>query len=175
MDEQYFNVTLEDGSEQKCRVILTFDSNDHSYVLYTLVDENGHESEEVSALRFELGDNGEMTNFTSLETEEEWDMVDEVLNTLVAEFGDGDEDYFTISTEEDEEVLCEIIHRFELADFNKSYILYAYADQEEINEIFASAYTPGEQGEVVELLPIETDQEWEFVEKELASINNQQS
>ncbi|MFC7684590.1 DUF1292 domain-containing protein [Ureibacillus sp. GCM10028918] len=171
MDEQYFKIQLEDGTEQQCRAIMTFDSEEHSYVLYSIVDENGNDSEEVSALRFELDENGEMTDFTSLETEAEWEMVDEVLNTLIAEFGDGEEDFFTISDENDEDVVCEVIHRFELEEFNKSYILYTFADQEEVGEIFAACYIAGEKGEVQDLLPIETDEEWEKVEQELQSLN----
>lgn len=171
MDEQYFKVQLEDGSEQQCRVVFTFDSDDYSYVLYALVDDNGVESEEISALRYELGENGEMTDFASLETEEEWDMVDEVLNTLVAEFGEGEEDYFTISDENGEEVVCEVIHRFEMEESGKSYILYMCGDQEEIGEIFAAAYVAGENGEVQDLLPIDSDEEWAKVEEELESLN----
>ena len=173
MDEQSFKIQLEDGTEQQCRAIITFDSDEHSYVLYSIVDEAGNDSEEVSALRFELDENGQMTDFTSLETEEEWEMVDEVLNTLIAEFGDGEEDFFTISDEDGKEVVCEVIHRFELEEFNKSYILYTFADQEnmEIGEIFAACYIAGEKGEVQDLVPIETDAEWEKVEQELASLN----
>ncbi len=173
VDEQFFTVQLEDGSEQRCKVIFTFDSDEHSYVLYSLVNDNNEESGDISALKYELDENGNMTNFADIESEEEWDMVDEVMNTLIAEF-DGAEDFFTISSEDDEEIVCEVLHRFKIEKYNKSYILYAYADQEEINEIFAAAYIAGEKGEVLELLPIETDEEWQYVEKELASLNNQE-
>ncbi len=172
MEELYFKVLMDDGSDQLCKVVFTFDSDDLSYVLYSTVDDAGNESEEISALRYELDEDGKMTNFTPLETEEEWDMVEEVLNTLVAEFGDGEEDYFTIFDEDGEEIECEVLHRFELKDFNKSYILYTYAEQDgSVGEIFAAAYVPGDNGEIEELLPIDSDEEWEKIEKELEFIN----
>ncbi|KGR78583.1 DUF1292 domain-containing protein [Ureibacillus manganicus] len=171
MEEQLITVVTEDGSEQQGKVVFTFDSDEHSYVLYSLIDENGEESTEVSALRYELDDNGEMTNFASLETEEEWQMVEEVLNTLVHEFTDDLTNFFTITDDEGEEVICEILHRFELKEYNRSYILYTFADDEEASEIFAAAFIAGENGEVVDLIPIDSDEEWAAVENELDVIS----
>ena len=170
MDEQFFKLPLEDGTEQLCKVIITFDAEEFSYVLYAIIDEAGNESEEILALRFELGENGEMTDFAPLETESEWEMVDEVLNTLIAEFNDGEENYFTISDENGEDIICEVLHRFELKQFGKSYIFYSFVDVEEA-EIFAAAYTAGENGLVEDLIPIETEEEWNQVEKELEKLN----
>lgn len=174
MDEQYFKVMTEDGSEQLCKVVITFDTDDFSYVLYTLVDKDGNESDEVSALRYELDENGEMTDFSSLETDVEWEMVDEVLNTLISEFGDEQEqeDFFMVTNEDGEDVLCEVLHRFELKEFGKSYLLYSFANEEQISEIYAAAYTAGENGEVQELLPIDSDREWAKVEEQLEFLNN---
>nr|WP_106780068.1 DUF1292 domain-containing protein [Lysinibacillus timonensis] len=167
MEEQLFTVITEDGKEQKCKVIFTFESDEHSYVIYTMINDAGEESADVSALRYELDENGEMTDFTSLETEAEWEMVEEVLNTLVDEFADDLTNYFTITNEDEEEVTCEIIHRFKLDEFGKSYILYTYADEDDLSEIFAAAYIAGENGEVIDLIPIDSDEEWAKVEKEL--------
>lgn len=171
MEEQLITVVTEDGSEQQGKVVFTFDSDEHSYVLYSLIDENGEESTEVSALRYELDDNGEMTNFASLETEEEWQMVEEVLNTLVHEFTDDLTNFFTITDDEGEEVICEILHRFDLKEYNRSYILYTFADDEEASEIFAAAFIAGENGEVIDLIPIDSDEEWAAVENELDVIS----
>lgn len=171
MEEQLITVVTEDGSEQQGKVVFTFDSDEHSYVLYSLINENGEESTEVSALRYELDDNGEMTNFASLETEEEWQMVEEVLNTLVHEFTDDLTNFFTITDDEGEEVICEILHRFELKEYNRSYILYTFADDKEASEIFAAAFIAGENGEVVDLIPIDSDEEWAAVENELDVIS----
>ncbi|HWL23030.1 MAG TPA: DUF1292 domain-containing protein [Ureibacillus sp.] len=167
MDNQFISLLTDDGKEAQGKVVFTFDSEEHSYVLYSLLDENGEESSEISALRYELGEDGEMTNFSSLETDEEWDMVEEVLNTLVDEFSDDLTNYFTITNEENEEVICEILHRFEMKDYGKSYILYTFADDEAVSEIYAASYIAGENGEVVDLIPIDSEEEWSAVEREL--------
>ena len=54
---------------------------------------------------------------------------------------------------------------------DKKYLFYGYADEEvEHQEIFASAYVADETGAVIDLLPIETEQEWEQIEQILASL-----
>lgn len=172
--EEFFNLKTEDGKDVRCKVIMTFDSDDYSYVLYSVVDDLGNETEEISALRFELDDEGNMNDFASLETEEEWDMVSEVFNTMLGEEDDEEGEFFTVTDENGEEFVCEALHRFELKEFGKSYVLYSIADEdEEIGELFAAAYTPGENGEVVELHPIETDEEWEKVEEQLAFLQGE--
>ena len=167
MEEQIFILQTEDGGEQQCRVVFTFDSDEHSYVLFSLV---GDEDTGISALRYELNENGEMAGFSDIETDEEWAMVEEVMNTVVAEFGADQTNYFTITNDQDEEVMCQILHRFE--NGGKSYLFYAIIEDDEPNleEVFASAYIAGENGEVADLLPIETDAEWDMVEKVLASL-----
>lgn len=172
MDQFAFTLKAEDGSEQRCKVVFTFDTDDFSYVIYSLVDENGNENDEVSALRYELDEDGKMTEFTPLETEEEWEMVDEVINTLMDEFGD-EQDFFTVTDDDGNEILCEVLHRFEIQGFDNKYILYAYSDDEDLGEIFASAYVAGDNGEILELLPIESDEEWTKVEEELQILNQE--
>ena len=54
-----------------------------------------------------------MAGFSDIETDEEWAMVEEVMNTLFAEFGEDQANYFTITNEDDEEIMCQILHRFE--------------------------------------------------------------
>lgn len=170
MEDQIFVLQTEDGADQECRVVFTFDSEEHSYVLFTLV---GDEDASVSALRYVLDDNGEMSDFVDLETDEEWAMVEEVMNTLIQEFGEDQTNFFTITDDQDEEVMCQILHRFDVS--NKSYLFYAIMEDDKPNfdEVFASAYIAGENGEVADLLPIETDEEWTMVEEVLASLGEQ--
>lgn len=168
MNEQVFKLQTDDGGEQLCRVVFTFDSEDHSYVLFTMIDEDGEQTSEVSALRYVLDDNGEMADFENIESDEEWSMVEEVMNTLIDEFSEDQSKYITITDENDEEVVCEVFHRFEIPGFDNKYLFYGYADVEgEHTEIFASAYEADEHGAIVDLLPIETDEEWAKVEEAL--------
>lgn len=166
--EEFFNITTEDGKIVRCKVIMTFDSDEHSYVLYSLVDDVGNETDEISALRFELDDEGNMIDFASLETEEEWDMVSEVFNTMIGDGSDEEEgEFFTVTDENGEEFVCKALYRFELKEFGKQYVFYSFVGEKEVDEIFAAAYTPGENGEIVELHPIELDEEWDKVEEQL--------
>ena len=175
MNEQIFILTTEDGGEQRCRVIFNFETDDHSYVLFTLIDDEGYAISDMTALRYELDDNGEMADFSDLETDEEWAMVEEVMNTLVAQFGADQSNFITITDDSGEEVIAEILHRFTIEGSDKNYLFYAITgDEDEApEEIFASAYIADKNGHVEELLPIETDEEWEQVEAVLASLNPQ--
>jgi len=171
MDEQYFKLTIENGEEQLCRVILTFDSDDKSYVIFSQVDEDGNESVgDVSALTFELNDGDEMVNFKELETEAEWEMVNEVLATIIDEFEDVQ--YFTVTDENDQDLECEVIHTFDSERFDKSYVLYVPVSDvpDEEREIFAASYIAGENGEIQEIFPVETDEEWDIIEDVLAEL-----
>lgn len=170
--EQYFKLPHENGEEQLCRVVFTFDSAEHdkSYVLFSLVDENGNETVgDISALTFDLDENEEMVNFQSIVSEEEWAMVNEVLMTLIDEYEE-EPKFMSIVNENGEEQVCEIIHTFESA--GKSYVLYVFANDQPIDErdIFASCYKEGENGEIEELISIETDEEWEMVEDVLNEL-----
>lgn len=170
MDEQqYFKLTMENGEEQLCRVVLTFDSDEHekSYVIFSQVDADGNESvDDVSALTFELNDNDEMINFKELETEAEWEMVNEVLTTIIDEFEDEEGQFFTVTDEHGEDLSCEVIHTFYSERFDKFYVLYVPVSDApfEEREVYAACYIAGEDGEIQEILPIETDEEWAVVE-----------
>ncbi|AYV67275.1 DUF1292 domain-containing protein [Niallia circulans] len=81
-------VVDEQGNEQLCEILFTFESDEFgkSYVLYyPLGDESDDEEIDIHASSFipneETGD-GELS---PIETEEEWDLVEEMLNTFLAE------------------------------------------------------------------------------------------
>ena len=79
MDDKIL-ITKEDGTEVEMTILLTFDSEDtgRNYVLY--YDEND-ESGEVFPFYFDEKDH----SLHELETDEEWAMANEVLETFLHE------------------------------------------------------------------------------------------
>ena len=79
MDDKIL-ITKEDGSEVEMTILLTFDNEEtgRSYVLY--YDEND-ENGEVLPFRY----NEETHELSELETEEEWELANEVLETFLDE------------------------------------------------------------------------------------------
>lgn len=90
---------------------------------------------------------------------------------------DHEEQHITVVDEDGNEQLCEVIHTFYSEEFDKNYVLYSIvgADEDEEGqiEIFASAFTPAENGEDGELQPIETEEEWALVEEELRALEEE--
>ena len=87
------------------------------------------------------------------------------------------QNHITVVDENGNEQLCEILHTFDSEEFGKSYVLYslvgAEEDEEGAVEIFASAYTPADNGEDGELMPIETEAEWDLIEEVLNQIEDE--
>lgn len=80
------------------------------------------------------------------------------------------ENNITVIDEEGNEQLCEVLFTFESEEFGKSYVLYypiSDEDDEEETEIHASAFVPSEDSQDGELMPIETDEEWDMIEEML--------
>ncbi|MGE7998834.1 DUF1292 domain-containing protein [Lysinibacillus sp. NPDC093190] len=172
-ETQEFLIVGENGKEQKCRVVFTFDAEEKSYVLFSLIDEEGNEIPgDISAMTFDYDDNnGEMTNLQPVETDAEWEMINEVVLTLLDEFEE-ETQLFTITDENGADQVCEVIHTFSSEQFGKSYVLYVLATDEPIEErdIFAAQYVSENDGTIDDLLPIETDEEWAFVEDVLNEL-----
>ncbi|ATH92585.1 hypothetical protein ACH95_10255 [Bacillus glycinifermentans] len=83
------NITIVDdkGNEQLCEVLFTFDSDkfDKSYVLYYPIEAQDDEEIEIHASSFIPNENGEDGELMPIETDEEWDMIEETLNTFLAD------------------------------------------------------------------------------------------
>ncbi len=172
-ETQEFFIIGENGKEQKCRVVFTFDAEEKSYVLFSLIDEDGQEMPgDISAMTYDYDDNTEeMTNLQPVETEAEWEMINEVVLTLLEEFEEGPQ-LITVTDENGTDQVCEVIHTFSSEQFGKSYVLYVAATDEPIEErdIFAAQYVSGNDGTIEELLPIESEEEWAFVEDVLNDL-----
>ena len=94
------------------------------------------------------------------------------------EFGRCDEseveqNTFTARNENGEEVVCEVYFTFDSEETGKSYIVYTdnTKDEEGNIRVYASRYNPEEDN--MTLLPIETDREWEIIEKIMESAKSQ--
>ncbi|WP_107838768.1 DUF1292 domain-containing protein [Metasolibacillus meyeri] len=85
--------------------------------------------------------------------------------------------HITIVDESGNEQLCEVLHTFESEEFGKSYVLYSLVGAEEDAdgqvEIFASSFTPSENGEDGELEPIESEAEWDLIEDVLNALEDE--
>ncbi|MED3823287.1 DUF1292 domain-containing protein [Priestia flexa] len=86
-EEGKITIVDESGNEQLCEILFTFDSEEYgkSYVIYYPIgaDENDDEEIEIHASAFTPSENGEDGELQPIETEEEWDMVEEMVNTFL--------------------------------------------------------------------------------------------
>ncbi len=91
---------------------------------------------------------------------------------------DHGENQITIVDEEGNEQLCEVLFTFESDEFGKSYVLFqaigSIDEDEEGPEIHAYAFNPSEDGGDGELIPIETEEEWDMVEEMLNTFYEEQ-
>ncbi len=80
-----------------------------------------------------------------------------------------DKNIFTIINEENEQIDCEVLFTIDSDETQKSYIVYTDNSTDEDGNIktYASIYDPS--GESLKLTPIETEKEWDMIEKILIS------
>lgn len=85
--EHQITVVDENGNEQLCEVLFTFESEEFgkSYVLYYPLGASDDEEVEIHASSFLPSEDGEDGELQPIETEEEWDLVEEMLNTFLDE------------------------------------------------------------------------------------------
>ena len=88
--EKNITVVDENGNEQLCEILFTFDSEkfNKSYVLYYPISDNEDEEIEIHASSFVPSENNEDGELSPIETDEEWDMIEEMLNTFLDEEGE---------------------------------------------------------------------------------------
>lgn len=85
--ENNITVVDENGNEQLCEILFTFESDkfNKSYVLYYPISEDDDEEIEIHASSFVPSENNEDGELSPIETDEEWDMIEEMLNTFLEE------------------------------------------------------------------------------------------
>lgn len=87
---------------------------------------------------------------------------------------DHGENNITVVDENGNEQLCEVLFTFDSEEFGKSYVLYypigAEESEDEEIEIHASSFVPTEDNQDGELMPIETDEEWDMIEEMLETF-----
>ena len=85
-------VTREDGSEVECDILAAFDceTNGKSYIIYTdnELDENGNTQLFASV----WDDSGDVAKLLEIEEEEEWQMIDELLDQMIDAAYNNEED-----------------------------------------------------------------------------------
>ncbi len=85
IEEERIIIPGENGEENLYEVIFTFDieENNQSYVAVVPVEQAEDEEQEVFVFRYEEKDNQDDLMLFSIESDEEWDIVEETFNTLV--------------------------------------------------------------------------------------------
>lgn len=88
-DNQQITLIDEKGNEELYQVLFTFDSEDYgkSYVLLYPASEDEDQEVEIQAFSFTPDANGDASSgdLFPIEDDKEWDMVEEVLNTFLAD------------------------------------------------------------------------------------------
>lgn len=92
VEENKITIVDENGNECLCEILFTFDSDQYnkSYVIYYPIgaDQDDEEEIEIHASAFTPSEDGQDGELQPIETEEEWDMVEEMVNTFLDEEGE---------------------------------------------------------------------------------------
>lgn len=93
MEEKQFTIIDEEGNEFLCDIIFTFHSDDfdRDYVVYTIPGKEDDDEIEVSAAWYQEADGKEGELFP-IETDAEWELIEQVLQEFDAELQEDDED-----------------------------------------------------------------------------------
>ena len=87
------------------------------------------------------------------------------------------ERHITLVDAEGNETLFEVLETFKNEETGKSYVFIsevgAEEDEDGCVEIHAYSYVEDETGEGGDIFPIETEEEWEFVESKMEELEDQ--
>lgn len=93
-EQEMIVISNEEGQEETFQVLFRFEQdNGYKYILLTPVDQEAGDDEvlEQEVYPFRYDEDGDNINLTPIEEESEWDMIEEVLNTLETELNAEDE------------------------------------------------------------------------------------
>ncbi|WP_027107606.1 DUF1292 domain-containing protein [Lacticigenium naphthae] len=84
---EYITIVNEQGDEELYEILFTFDSVDYekSYVLVFPASSSEGDEVELEAFSYQETDGGLEGTLSPIESDEEWDMIEEVLNTFIEE------------------------------------------------------------------------------------------
>ncbi|MFX3624508.1 MAG: DUF1292 domain-containing protein [Ectobacillus sp.] len=89
MEENHITIVDEDGSETLCEIVFTFESEQFgkkAYVVFSPIGEVDEDGEPVyDAMSYEENEDETGGRLLPIESEEEWEMVQEVFNTFLAD------------------------------------------------------------------------------------------
>jgi uncharacterized protein YrzB (UPF0473 family) len=82
----------DEGNEEEFEVVMKFevDGSDKKYMMVVPM-EGDEETDEVYAFRYEEDANGDDLKLFTIDDEEEWNIVEETFNTLMAEYDEEEE------------------------------------------------------------------------------------
>lgn len=85
--DEFITLVDEEGAEELYQILLTFESDEFekSYVLVYPAGADEDEEVEIFAFSYDDPDEGLEGQLDDIETEQEWDMIEEVLGAFVAE------------------------------------------------------------------------------------------
>ena len=87
LDDEFIILVDEEGNEELYEIILTFEETEDfnkNYVLVIPANANDNEEDvEVLAFSYEETEDGIDGELSDIETEEEWDMIEEVLGAFM--------------------------------------------------------------------------------------------
>lgn len=86
-DHDHITIIDEQGNEELYEILFTFDSDDFekSYILVYPAGTPEGEEVELQAYSYVEQEDGAQGDLQPIETEKEWDMIEEVLNTFIEE------------------------------------------------------------------------------------------
>ena len=86
-EHEYITILYEEGNESLYEILFTFESEDFkkSYVLVYPAGTIEDEDVELQAYSYTESEEGNAGALEPIESDEEWDMVEEVLNTFLSD------------------------------------------------------------------------------------------